>query len=190
MVAVAPEDQLVFEASMDGLVRAIRPRITSLGAKRLLEAGFDLNKPLLPAYPAPVWARYVQIISADLYASLEPTEAQRRVGALTVDAFSQGFIGSAMFGMVRLLGPDRTIARMTRNFRTGCNFLETRSTRMGRGRYEVWFNDVTGVQGFYQGLLEAGMRHVGAQDLETRILSTDGRECTFGVQWSNGTGPE
>lgn len=175
--------QVIFDNTIEGLFRALRPLVSPAGKARIRALGVDMDGKLNPAYPAQVWASAVKICAADAFAGLPPLEAQRRVAQKTVDAFTEGVIGTAMFSLLRLLGPDRTIGRMTRNLRTGSNYVETRATQLEPHRYEIWINDVTDVPGFYLGLLEQGLHHVGAKELKIELASQSGPSCTYRVQW-------
>lgn len=175
--------QLIFEPSIDGLLRSMRPLLTPKGISELRALGMDVHGKLQPAYPAEVWARAVKVCAADAFPSLEPFEGQRRVAERTVDAFTEGLLGSAMFQLLRLMGPDRTIVRMTRNLRAGSNFVETRVIQLEPHHYEVWIKDVSGVPGFYMGMLECGLRHVGAKELRLEVSGRDGPSCTYLASW-------
>lgn len=181
--AVADADQVIFENTIDGLFRALRPLVTPAGKAKLRALGLDMDGKLNPAYPAQVWASAVKILAEDAFPGLSPMESQRRVALRTVDAFTEGVLGAAMFKLLRLLGPDRTIGRMTRNLRSGSNYVETRATQLEPHRYEIWINDVTDVPGFYLGLLERGLHHVGAQGLQIALANQAGPACTYRVSW-------
>ncbi len=176
-------EHLVFNNSIQGLVDAVRERLSPAMKERLCELGLDVDRKLDPGYPAQKWASFVKYLAAELYPGVEEGEALRQIGRRTVDFYTQGLIGSALFTMLKLVGPDRTVGRMTKNLRTGSNYMETRARQLGPKRYEIWINDVSGAPGFYAGLLESGMGHSGARDCVARVAETDGVQCTYHVEW-------
>ena len=105
------------------------------------------------------------------------------LGARAVDVFAESVMGSAMFGLLRVIGPMRTIGRMTKNFRTGANYIDTRATQMGPSAFDIWFNEVNGMDGFYRGMLESGLRHVGAKGLKVDVTACDTHECAYRASW-------
>lgn len=176
-------NHVIFEHIVDGLLRALRPLLSPAGEAKLRELGLDPNGKLNPAYPAQVWASAVKICAADAFPGLSPLEGQRQVAVRTVDVFTGGMLGTAMFSLLRLLGPDRTIGRMTRNLRSGSNYVETRSTQIEPHHYEIWINDVSGVPGFYKGMLERGLDLVGAQGIRIELAEQVEPACTYRVSW-------
>ena len=53
-------EKLIFNASMEGLIQAVRVEISPKCRTRMKEIGFDCDAKLLPAYPAEQWAGVVQ----------------------------------------------------------------------------------------------------------------------------------
>ncbi len=176
-------EHLVFNNSIEGLLNSVRERLTPSMKEQLRGLGLDVDKKLDPGYPADRWAQFVKYLAAALYPGTEEGEALRQIGRRTVDAYTQGLVGSALFTMLRLVGPDRTVGRMTKNLRTGSNYMETRSKQLAPHRYEIWINDVSGAPGFYVGLLESGMEHSGARDCRGKVTVLNGGECTFEIEW-------
>jgi uncharacterized protein (TIGR02265 family) len=179
----AESNQVIFDNTIEGLLRALRPLLSPAGQAKLRALGLDIDKKLNPAYPAQVWASAVKVCAADAFPGLPPFEGQRRVAERTVDAFTEGVLGTAMFALLRLVGPHRTIGRMTRNLRTGSNYVETRATQLQPHRYEIWINDVSDLPGFYLGLLERGLHQVGAKGLKIEVAEQSGPSCTYRVEW-------
>ena len=177
-------EKLIFNSVMEGLIQSVRADISPKCHTRMKEAGFDFQAKLLPAYPAELWARVVQILGEEIYPGIGPADSQRRLALRTVEVFAQSMIGGAMFTVANLLGPDRTVRRMTRNFRTGANFIETACTEVSPHTFDISFNDVSRVAGFYAGLLEAGFLRVGAKGLTVKIHDEKAPGAIFRVNWA------
>ena len=90
-------------------------------------------------------------------------------------------MGKLLFGLTRLIGMERTLTRMTKNLRSGSNFHETRLTRVSHDPIidEVWMNDVSGLPGYYLGLLEGGMFHTMGFMNTVTLERTDGTEAVY-----------
>lgn len=139
---------------------------------------------LEPAYPAESWAFAVKLIGADLFPGEEPFLQHRKLGAATVTRFSEGLVGKAMFGLAKLMGARRSLERMTRNLRTGANFLETRLTVIDDKTQEFWINDVTDVPGFYAGLLSPGIELIPGWPDSIELKRRDGDACWYELKFT------
>ncbi len=178
-------ERLHFAQVVEGLwVRALAGRIGPELNRELIAAGLDLTRPLLPAYPAEKISQWVRLTSRSLYPHLDETEAQRRLGGDFFRGFTQTLIGKALVAMMKVIGTRRSLERMQRNFRTGTNFIDTRFTSLGKGRAELWMNDVDGLPAYYAGIVEEGGRATGARDMKTTWEHHADGGCTYQVTWS------
>ena len=177
-------EKLVFDAAMEGLIQCVRSELSPRCTARLLAFGFDTRAKVKPAYPAELWAGVVKILGEEIYPGTEPVETHRRLAIRTLDVFAHSMIGAAMFAVVGLLGPDRTVRRMTRNFRSSTNFIETTCTEVAPHTYDIAFNDVSGVPGFYLGLLEAGFLRTGAKSLSVKVHSALELGAVYRASWA------
>lgn len=147
-------------------------------AQKLTDYRF-IRKHLEPAYPAEHWAEAVKLISADLYSELPFDEQHRQLGRATVKQFADTIMGKAMFTVAKVLGARRSLTRMTNNLKTGANFIETRFTVIDERHQELWINDVSGVPGFYAGLLGVGAEYVEGWADSIELKARDGASCTY-----------
>jgi len=83
----------------------------------------------LPAYPAEKDEPLGDHHGDDALPALERDEALERLGEDFFRGFSSTLIGQALKAMMRVIGTRRSLQRMERNFRTGNNYMETRSPR-------------------------------------------------------------
>jgi uncharacterized protein (TIGR02265 family) len=174
--------KLVFDSSVEALVKTARGKLSPAAAAKVASLGVPLEGKLLPAYAAETWAACVKVIAGDLFPAADPVEAQRRLAHRTVEQFAASLVGKALFSLARLMGRERTLQRMTQNFRTGSNFVETRLDVKGDGHYELWINDVSGVPGFFMGLVEGGAKASTGQVDDMRIKALEGSSCTYEIR--------
>ena len=176
--------RLIFEHAVEGLfLRGLAGRLTPTLKAQLREAGVDVERKLLPAYPWAVWERSVGVAARALHPA-EPNEVSwRLIGERMVDGYRETLVGGAMFGMLRLLGPRRMVGRTRQNFRSGNNYTEARITEVGPMAVELWMNEVGTLRYFTQGAVLAGMRGAGAPDVRVEVAHFDDAGVTFSVTW-------
>ncbi len=163
---------LVFSQTVDGLFRALRP-LSQSAKDRFRALGVDPDQRLDPAYPVEQWLKMMQL-GVELFAPGRPfEEGIYALGRRFVDGYGETMVGKAMLVGMRLLGPERTLARFSRNLKTGSTFFESTVTPRGAGCWELWINRVTW-PGWYFGLVEGGLTHAGARGVKVSLLSHEG----------------
>ncbi len=177
-------DKLIFSQTFEGLFRALGPRLDESLSSALREVGLDFQKPLQPAYPLAVFQEVVRLIGQRLYPELDTEGQAHAMGREFMDGYGQTMVGRAMVGMMRIIGPRRTLERLSRQFRTGNNFSETTLTQVGPSEFQLWCNQVT-IPGWYCGLLERGLELAGAKGSLAVLLRSDETGGTFRVTWEN-----
>ncbi len=176
---------VVFEGAISPLVTLAR-QLGPEAQARLRQAGLPLDGPILAAYPVEQWAAWVGLFGQVAHPELAPLEAHRRIGAATARLFMETAIGRALFTLLRLIGPHRALARLTRSLRTANNFIEATTEVLGPGHHQVRLNEVSGLPGFYLGLLETAVSAVGASELQVELRGTEGRSATYALRWREG----
>jgi uncharacterized protein (TIGR02265 family) len=178
-------DKLVFDHTIEGLfLRGLAGQVTVRLKEKLRQAGVDLDRPLRSAYPFEVWMRCIGLAAEDLFPSLPEAESWRRLGERMVDGYRETVMGSAMFTLLKVLGPRRTLERAQKNFRSGNNYTEARFTEVSPTVVDVWMNDTDQMRFFIQGMILAGMRTSGAPELQVNIRHFDTQGTTYRVSWS------
>ena len=163
-------------------LRAMRGRLGEPAKRRIAEAGIELGRPLLAAYPADVFHRAVAIAAEEVRPELSPDEAHRLAGREHLDGFVESYSGRMMLAVARQLEP-RTIVEYTGTFiRLGNNFTETAARATGPDQIELWFNEVGGVPGWYRGIIERGLELSGVEDVDVAHLRGE-KDATFRVSW-------
>lgn len=184
--AVAPakaEPRVVFGPSVEALLRAFGPPWKPGALEALRKLGLDPEKPVQAAYPLETYMQLMETLSRIEFPELDGEARYLQLGHAFIRGFERTFIGRAQLGLLRLIGPRRTLARLTRSFRTANNYSEANLRELAPNRFEVSFAFVQHV-GFYQGVLEAGLREVGAKDLVVSLASRVGLSATYQMRWS------
>jgi uncharacterized protein (TIGR02265 family) len=117
------KEPVVFGPTVEALlVHGLKGRLDAAALRRLKELGVDLEQPLASAYPATVWFDILQTCADVLHPTLPRDEAWYRVGRRLGESFGETVQGKALYGVARVLGPRRMLARMTRNLQTLGNY--------------------------------------------------------------------
>ncbi len=181
----AANEKLVFENTFTGLFRhGVQGRLSPAAVQKLAQLGVDLTRPLLPAYPLQTWSDTLEIVALELEPHDSRLEALRKLGRLAVKGYRQTLIGKAAEQLARIIGPKRTLARLTQNFRTSDNYTETTLTELSPGRFELWMNDVFGKPSYMAGVIEEILEVAGAKEFAV-VPGTVGPSgpCTFQISW-------
>lgn len=171
----------VFEAV---LVRGYGQRMTPALKRQLKLDGVDLDKPLAPAYPVEVWMRVVHAVGVHLEGGAD-LEAQKKVGARFMAGYFETLLGRSVLPLLKLLGPLRSLRRMTQNFRGGNNFVETKVTEASPTDVTLWMNHcLAGNPGFVMGLLQHGLERIGAPSPRVEAVAhAPSGEATVRIRW-------
>ena len=176
------EAALVFSPTVEGLFRALGPLDADTRAK-FRAIGFDPAR-LEPAYPVDQYVA-MQRLAVEVFAGDMPFDLGiETLGRRFVDGYGETLIGRAVLASLKLLGPRRTLERLTRTLSTGTSFFETKLTEPSPGVRQLWLNRVT-YPGWYVGLIRRGLELAGAQDIDLKVLNHEGPGLglTLEVRW-------
>jgi uncharacterized protein (TIGR02265 family) len=178
------EPELVFEQAVEGLfLIGLKGQVAPALEARLRAAGLDLARPLAPAYTREAWHGFLRITVETLWPDEPPERAWHTLGRQLLEGFAETLMGKALVGIVRLVGPRRTLERMTRNLRSGCNFLETRVSDVAPGEVLLWVNEPDVPAPHLAGLVEATLAFAGARAVDVQVHARDKFGCTYRVRW-------
>ncbi len=181
---------VVFEQTIEGLfVRGLHGKMPARCRERLRAAGLNLDRRLLPAYSFDTWMVCLGIAGEEVFPGSAVDLAQFQLGELMIDGYKETFLGRAVLGMIRVLGPRRTLLRATHNFRSGNNYTESRLVERSPTDVELWMNEVGPFPTFTAGIVHAAIRAAGADRLKVEVLSHDGHACTYRVAWGDASTP-
>lgn len=176
-------ERVVFEQTFEGLfLTGLRASMSPELQHVLMQRGLDLSRKLRPAYSHQVWTECCVAAAKQLH-PIDPLElGLRKLGEAVVDGFSNGFLGRALFGVVRVLGPERALARTRQNFRSGNNYSDATVTKLGDTLHEVWMNEPGPTRYVCQGIILAALREMGV-DPSVEVARFDDESVWFHVSW-------
>jgi len=179
---IEPKEKLVFDFTMESLLRTLPPPHTPSQVSALAALGLEPGKPLLPAYPMETFQKVSQYIASQRWPKLPPEEAHRALGRAFLAGYGESFMGKALVSLSKVVGPHRLLERMNRNFRSANNYTETKLERLAPSTYELWFNHVI-MPSYYQGIVEAGLELTGVKGLQVTLARTLGTSPTYRITW-------
>ncbi|MBJ6763023.1 DUF2378 family protein [Myxococcaceae bacterium JPH2] len=180
------DERVIFGNTVDSLYRKTLARDLSPDLRRRLrEFGMDVEAPLLAAYPHPVWVKCLDEVSQALYPGVPTDVARRQLARRWIEGYAQTLVGAAVLTLARVVGPMRSLERMTHNFRSGNNFTETRLTVLGASSADLWFNEPEATEGFVEGVLEEGLVRIGVKGLTLARTRHGPDACTYHLQWTH-----
>jgi|APLak6261678615_1056124.scaffolds.fasta_scaffold01295_3 uncharacterized protein (TIGR02265 family) len=176
-------DSMVFSQAVEGLLRALGPRLDDAAKDKLKALGLDVRIRLEPAYSLAVWTEVMRYGSTLVAPGRPPGEQMFELGRRFIEGYSETIVGKAMLTALKVLGPRRTLERMNRNFRSGNNYTETKLEPKGPTDFTLWFSQVKEPE-FYRGMLEAGVTRAGARNIEVKTIAHDSSGATFSIRWT------
>jgi len=178
-------EKLVFESTMDSLVRQLGRPLSPAHVLALAGMGVETSRKLEPAYPVETYTAVLDYVASQRWPSLPPDEAHFELGKAFLDVFMEATLtGRALRVVAKTFGPHRVLERMARNFHGANNYTKTKLKRLGPTSYELWFNYAVRT-GYFRGLLTEALELAGAEQLEVRLVGTTPEQAaTFLIQWA------
>ncbi len=173
---------VMYAHSVQGLLRSLGP-LSSTAKQRLKALGVDPDERLEAAYSREKWLELINLACELTFPGVDKEEASYQLGRRFMGAYAETLVGKAMLTMLRVIGPKRSLERMSRNFRTGNNFSQTRVSEPSPGVYELWCSHVS-LAGWYRGIIEAGLERAGANQVRATLLRREDDGAVFRVQWT------
>jgi uncharacterized protein (TIGR02265 family) len=177
--------QVVFQQMVEGLfIRGIGEDLTPESKNAIKEAGIDLTKRLLPAYPIEIWEACLSIAAKQIYPKVPEPEAMFQLGERFIQGFAETIVGKALGQLIRIIGVHRAMKRFTQSLRSSNNFMEATAVPTGDNSYSITISNVHNQPGFMQGVMTAGSRFMGLKDPVMTIEKREGAGCVYSLKWT------
>lgn len=177
------EQRVVFEHVIEGIVKAFGPRLTPAIRARWAEIGIKLDGKLQPAYPIAQWIAGLDVLRQSFCAELSVDEGFYRLGRQYMDGYFATRMGSALGALMKVIGPERVMGRLTAQFRSANNFAQVTVRELGRRDFEIDMNGGGHVQ-FTRGLISRAMENAGAHDFRIDVLHGDEHRYLYRASWT------
>lgn len=174
-------EKLIFAQTVEGLLRAMGP-LDETAKTTLRQAGIDPDKRLLPAYPLEQFIAALDFAAARVAPGRPRDDQSHEIGRRFMEGYQETLIGQALVAAMRVIGPWRTLERLSNKLRTGNNFSATELIRVGPTEAELWCNQTTR-PGWYSGIISRGLEFAGAHDVQVEVLMHGPDGGRFRVLW-------
>lgn len=174
------EPRVAFASLMQSLGRILGP-LDAPTLERVRALGIDFDR-LLPAYPVETWYAGIELAMSRFDPSLTPEQKQNHFGVRLVEVYGDTLVGKAMYAMMRLIGPERSIQRATRSFRTATNFLDTSYVVHGPRDWELTMNEVI-FPHRYPGFFEKALSVAGAKNVKVVLTGLTDTHASYRSRW-------
>lgn len=178
------QPRVVFASGFDGLFsKDLRARVTPALDAQLKALGVNLEKPFNPGYTIETWAAVIDACAQHIYPELSRPDAFWQLGRDTVDGFAHTLIGKALFAMMKLIGPARSLERSTRSYASTNNYTKVALNRTGPTTYDFSLNEKHTLPQYDMGVVEALLQMCGAKNVAITLAKHDAEGFTMHVQW-------
>jgi len=182
-MAGGQDERVVFAASVEALLRAFGPPWRPGAREALLKLGIDPEQAPRAAYPLSLYMQLLAALAEIHFPDAIEDERYFQMGQAFIRGFERTLIGRAQLSLLQLIGPRRTLDRLTRSFRNANNYTTANLRELAPKHFEIEFGFVQ-IPGFYRGVLDAGLRAVGANDLSVELAKREALAATFTVRWT------
>lgn len=181
---MSADERVFFKGPVEALFhRAMKEHVTAPFRDQLRELGLDLDKPLLPAYPYEVFRQAFTAALLHRYGPRPTIEQQREFGARWTESFFETFMGAAVLGLLKLIGPRRAILRSPTNYKNVNNYSDARVVELAPTHFELWLSDGDDWPEVTAGSLQRSVSLAGAKNVVTKLARREGTHNVYEVRW-------
>ncbi|MBS2030996.1 MAG: DUF2378 family protein [Deltaproteobacteria bacterium] len=177
------DERVVFGASVEALLRAFGPPWKPGAREALVKLGIEPEQPPRAAYPLELYMQLLKSLGEIHFPAAAEDERYFQMGQAFIRGFERTLIGRAQLSLLKLIGPRRTLDRLTRSFRNANNYTTANLRELASSHFEIDFGFVQ-FPGFYRGVLDGGLRAVGAANLSVELARREQMAATFSVRWT------
>lgn len=160
------EARYIFPSSVDGMLKGLGPLATPELKAHLKQHGLDVDN-VPPAIPVELWSPHLERTARFAWPNETRDEALRLLGLHFIRGWKNTAMGAAVSGLLRLIGPARTLSRLDRAFRTSDNFTHSKTELLGSNEALISINEVQGFPTYWVGIIQGGLEVLGREGTVT-----------------------
>jgi uncharacterized protein (TIGR02265 family) len=193
-VSETAEHAVIFASAVEGFVKGLRVPLSKRVLNEVTQLGIDLDQPA-PAYTLEAWETAMRLAAAELYPALTESERFRTLGRDFIQGYIQTAFGKAALAFIKIIGPRRSLHRMSHNFRSAANYIGCEASDVADRHVELrtwmlpqylpqWRNRPVFFVHYRHGVLEEIMSMQGL-NAKVDILSYQPEDQTarYGINW-------
>ena len=164
-------EPVIFGSMFEAIFQGLSGRLDEQRKGLVLAAGVDPDN-LLTAYSIDTFHSTMQALHQAFYPSMSRDNAMYQLGRDYILGMKSTVIGRAIYAMATLIGPRRTLERMTKNARTSNNFSTTSLETLPDGALRMYtsvpaeFEPILGNKSisphYFRGILKEALAQTGA----------------------------
>jgi uncharacterized protein (TIGR02265 family) len=167
-------EALIFGPTVEGLfVRGLRGKLSPAVQEQLRQVGLDVSRPILPAYSRQTISKALTLVASALYPEVATPEAWYQVGKHVALGVRDMTLGGAALAVIRLLGPERTMGRMARTFRSTNNYMTVNYRKVAPNHFELELSPSNEQPRYMEAVIEDLLLISGAKHLKVVVASHD-----------------
>jgi uncharacterized protein (TIGR02265 family) len=177
------EKRVNFKSGFEALfLHAFRDRLTHELRRDLLEIGLNVDH-LQTAYPHAVFVQSQLVLARHLFADDSAEQGFQKIGMRLVAGYFETLIGKPLLVLLRLMGLRRTLGRMSQNFRTSNNYIESELVELGTNHFLLWMNEVGPVRYTVTGVLAQGLSITSRAHVSVQIAQANEVGTVYEIRW-------
>ncbi|MFO0601432.1 MAG: DUF2378 family protein [Myxococcaceae bacterium] len=177
------QPRVVFGAAFDSLFsKEVRARLTPALRDELKKLNIDLERRFNPGYPVETWAATVGACAKHLFPDARGNESWFELGRLTMRGFGETVLGRAAFGLMKLIGPARTLERSARTYASVSNYTVVTLKRLDQTVYTMHLTELHTPPEYDMGVVDQALELLGVLP-EVKLEATDPTGFTLRVSW-------
>lgn len=178
------EPRVMFATAFESLFsKKIRSQLTPAVTEHLRGLGVDLGRPFQAGYPVETFAAALYAVSDALYPARPRPEALYELGHAFAEGFAETLLGKAAFGLMKLMGPVRSLERAVRTYSTANNYTQVQLTRLGPTAFDFHLNEQHILPQYDMGIITGVLERVGAPGVHVTLQSADAEGFTLHIEW-------
>jgi uncharacterized protein (TIGR02265 family) len=180
-------EPMVFDETIENLLRPYRKRITPALTRKLLELGMYLSGKLKPQYPRASHDLLLKALCDEFYPRLPMEQSSYKIGEDSIKVLEEGLMGKTLMRMLRLLPHTAALKRLPTIFRIGNNYLDVKVNVTGKWTYDLEFNEIGAYPHYWLGLMTTSNRMMFGYVNSTMVLNKyDGHAASISVNLKPG----
>jgi uncharacterized protein (TIGR02265 family) len=160
-------------------VRALQP--TGAFAEELRAVGVDVRR-LEATYPTEVWQASLAVARRHAAGHLSEEEGYRLLGTKFMAGFFDTLVGRMLAVGMPLLGPSKTLQRLTRTWAAGQPDLKVETVQETERSWRITLREKGILADFCAGMFLGGLTLTGVKP-EVRVLERSPEHCVLQVRW-------
>lgn len=171
--------QVIFSATVEGLIRAMGDKLNDAANKRFEALGMPLKGKLQPTYPRPLWIKVCLLAGEIMFPNLPPEQQRVHLGRRFISGYGETLVGKTLLTAMKLLGPRRSLERLQRSLQTGNSYTRVTLRETPEG-FELEVADAPYPE-WYQGMFEAALQVTGSKTPSVTPIKRVGNDITYRI---------